>query len=134
MNIAAGILINDDGQILLYLRDNKKEIPYPNYWTLLGGHIEDNETPIQALKRELVEEIGHEIKNSLFIGTFYDGVGNKVYVYKCKINKEISEINLTEGQRLGYFKFEESLKLKIPKPLKDFLIENKNKINYGVNQ
>lgn len=127
-NVAAVILINQEKKLLFCLRDNKISIPYPDYWALLGGHLENNETPIKALKRELLEEIEYELRNPLFIGTFNDKVGHKVYMYQDKIDKKIDELILHEGQKLGYFSFEEVLNIKIPPVLKDFLIKNKKKI------
>ena len=38
--IAAIILENDKRDFLLYLRDNKPDIPFPDYWDLIGGHVE----------------------------------------------------------------------------------------------
>lgn len=55
--IAAIIFENDKGEILLYLRDNKPEIPFPDYWDLIGGHVEEGETPEDALVREVKEEL-----------------------------------------------------------------------------
>ena len=51
------IFINPSGQILLFLRDQKNDIPYPNYWDVLGGNVEDEETPQQCILREMKEEI-----------------------------------------------------------------------------
>jgi 8-oxo-dGTP diphosphatase len=39
--IAAIIFENDDNKLLLFLRDNKQSIPFPNTWDLIGGHMED---------------------------------------------------------------------------------------------
>ncbi len=50
------IVENVEGEVLLLLRDNKSTIVYPNHWTLVGGKIEDNETPEMAAHRELAEE------------------------------------------------------------------------------
>ena len=52
------IVENVEGEVLLLLRDNKSTIIYPNHWTLIGGKIEDNETPEMAAHRELEEETG----------------------------------------------------------------------------
>ena|SRR5437660_1468803 len=32
--------------------------PYPFYWELVGGHVEDGEPPEEAARRELLEETG----------------------------------------------------------------------------
>lgn len=126
--VAAIIFINNKKEILLYLRDNKSIIPYPNTWALLGGHVEQSETILEALKREVREEIGYEIKNPIFLGTLDDQVGDIVYIYKSKIDKKIDELKLNEGQKLGYFNFEQLVKLKIPEPLKKLIINKKNEI------
>jgi len=126
--VASIILINKKKQILLHLRDDKPEIPYPNHWCLLGGHLDENETCMEALKREIKEEINYEVKMPILLGSVDDGVGNIAYVYKDKIDKETSELELTEGQKICFFDFQEIFKLKIPKPLSDFFIENKKKI------
>lgn len=128
--VAAVILLNGK-KMLLYLRDNIPSIPYPNNWALIGGHIEKGENILKALKRETKEEIGYELRDEdiAFIEEFRDGVGNLVYIHKAKIDKKINELHLTEGQKLGYFDFEEVMAMeKVPKPFVEFLIKNKDKI------
>ncbi|MGH8979875.1 MAG: NUDIX hydrolase [Acidimicrobiales bacterium] len=34
---------------------------YPDVWDLPGGHVEDGELPLEALRRELREELGIEV-------------------------------------------------------------------------
>ncbi|MAG79053.1 hypothetical protein CMI40_01610 [Candidatus Pacearchaeota archaeon] len=124
------IFVNSRNELLFYLRDNKKTIPYPNYWCTLGGHFDENETPLQALKREIKEEIELEIedKNLEFLGITYDIRGYKTYIYKSQIDKEINELVLNEGQELKFFGFEKMINLKMPESLRKFVIENKDKI------
>ena len=57
-NAAAAIIIFDDGRYLLQLRDNKAGIFFPGHWGLFGGGVEDGEQPVDALRRELKEELG----------------------------------------------------------------------------
>ncbi|MBU1988692.1 MAG: NUDIX domain-containing protein, partial [Nanoarchaeota archaeon] len=53
------ILVNQrNKEVLLYLRDNKPSIPHPGYWDLFGGSIEEGESPLESIKREVKEEIG----------------------------------------------------------------------------
>jgi 8-oxo-dGTP diphosphatase len=126
--VAAVIFINEENKFLFYLRDDKPTIPYPNKWALLGGHVEEGESLREGLEREIKEEINFNIKNPVFIDSVDDYVGNIVYIYKSKINKSLEELHLTEGQKLGYFNFEEAMKIGLSGPLKSFIIKNKEKI------
>ena len=59
VDVAVGILIRPDGSFLLTSRPEGKV--YAGYWEFPGGKLEAGETIEQALKRELLEEIGIEI-------------------------------------------------------------------------
>ena len=51
------IFLNDTNAVLLQLRDNKPDIPYPNMWALPEGHRDKDETPQQCILREVKEEL-----------------------------------------------------------------------------
>ena len=53
---AVGVIQRADGWVLLNERPFGK--PWSGYWEFPGGKIEENESPEQALKRELQEELG----------------------------------------------------------------------------
>ena len=53
IEVATGLLFDSEGKLLIYLRDDKPDIPYHNCWDLFGGHIEEGETPEVALVREV---------------------------------------------------------------------------------
>lgn len=54
----AKIALLCDTHVLVYLRDDKPTIPYPNQWDLPGGGREGDETPAECALRELHEEFG----------------------------------------------------------------------------
>ena len=54
--VAVGVLVRADGALLLSTRPPGK--PYAGYWEFPGGKIEAGETVEQALRRELIEELG----------------------------------------------------------------------------
>lgn len=58
MTMAAGVvfLAKDTGRCLLQLRNSDKR--YRHTWGFFGGMVEQGETPYQAIRRELKEEIG----------------------------------------------------------------------------
>jgi 8-oxo-dGTP diphosphatase len=127
--VVAVIFVNNENKALLYLRDDKPSISYPNHWALIGGHSEENESLLFTLKREVMEEIEYDIKEQEFLGIIEDdNVGNTVYVYKSKINLPLNKIPLNEGQKLGYFNFNEIMNLKLPPPLREFILKNESRI------
>ena len=50
-------MLQRDGRWLIQLRDEDPTIVAPGCWGLFGGHLERGETPEQALRRELQEDI-----------------------------------------------------------------------------
>ncbi|MGC9528351.1 MAG: NUDIX hydrolase [Limnospira sp.] len=57
--VAIAILYREE-KILLQLRDDIPNIAHPGVWAMFGGHVEPGETPAEAMRRELIEEIGYE--------------------------------------------------------------------------
>lgn len=56
--VVAGILRFGDLSLLCHRAPDRTW--YPNVWDLPGGHVEHGETPMDALRRELREELGIE--------------------------------------------------------------------------
>ena len=52
---ATGLILDGDNRILLVLRARE---PGKNEWGLPGGFVETDESPIEAARRELMEETG----------------------------------------------------------------------------
>ena len=59
VEVAVGVLIREDGAFLLTSRPEGKAYAY--YWEFPGGKVEAGESVEQALRRELIEEIGVRI-------------------------------------------------------------------------
>jgi 8-oxo-dGTP diphosphatase len=125
--IAAIILENDKGEFLLALRDNKSWIPFPNHWDLIGGHVEEGESPEEALVREVKEELDIDIKDYTFYKKFEclsgDAYDNIKYIYSGKINIPIEKITLLEGERAQYFSREEIPALKFANIIKSVVLD-----------
>ena len=128
--IAAIILENDKGEFLLALRDNKSWIPFPNHWDLIGGHVEEGETPEEALIREVKEELDIELTGYTFYQEFVclegDAFENIKYIYTGKINIPIEEITLYEGQRAQYFTKEQIPDVKFANIIKSVVLDYLN--------
>ena len=96
------IFVNEKEQILLFLRDNKPDLPYPNMWDVPGGHVEVNESPEQCIIREMKEEMDLDIDEfGLFSKVeFEDRIE---YTFWAKADLDIDKIELMEGQKLKWF-------------------------------
>lgn len=55
---AAAIIYLPNGAYVMQLRDDRPDIWYPDHWGCFGGAVDGDETPEQALLRELHEELG----------------------------------------------------------------------------
>ena len=96
------IFVNDEGQILLFLRDNIPELPYPNMWDVPGGHVEADESPEACIVREMKEEMDLSLDEfELFSKIeFEDRIE---YTFWARTDLDIDNIKLTEGQKLKWF-------------------------------
>jgi 8-oxo-dGTP diphosphatase len=94
------LLFDRDNKLIIYLRDNKPDIPFPNTWDLLGGGCEENETPEQTAIRELEEEIGIAPKQVYKLSECVLQSGWTAHIFWGHLELSVSELTLNEGQRL----------------------------------
>jgi 8-oxo-dGTP diphosphatase len=99
--VAVGILISKDNNFLLANRPVGK--PYEGYWEFPGGKIETGESIHQALVRELREELGIEVIESVAIGTIEHDYPHAYVRLYLQIVREWSGIPVgLEGQELAW--------------------------------
>ncbi len=99
VKVALAIIYQGDS-FLLQLRDNIPTIAYPNHWGLFGGHLELDETPEQALKRELLEEINYQVANPTEFRI--DHESNIIrYLYYTPLTVKMEQLVLQEGADLA---------------------------------
>ena len=122
---ASIIVENTKGEVLLLLRDNKSTIVYPNHWTLVGGKVEDGETPEMGAHRELAEETG--LRANLAFWKRYDRQHPLFvvdqHIFLAKVDASAASLVLGEGQALQFFKPAEIKHLKIGYGFKALLDE-----------
>ena len=125
--IAMVLLFDPHGRLLVYLRDDKPDIPFPNHWDFFGGHVEDGETPEEALVREVEEELGIELEHWNFFRRYVctegDAYPNIKYLYWARIDQTAEELTLYEGQRLMSLALDERHHLKFANILGQLLEE-----------
>ena len=115
------IFYDHDGKILLNNRGGKKS-HHECVWEFLGGSIEDDENPLDAIKREIREELNYEVdeeKDELnFVNKFKlsdnDRVYN-VYYFKAKFPgfKKFSNSKEVKVTNLKLFSIDEALSLSL---------------------
>lgn len=108
------LIINDENKILIGNENSKFQFP--------GGHLENNESLTDCLKREIKEETGIEVNDSDIKGPFMkitylnrnhpkEGINrkNEIYYYIVKTNKKVnlSNTNYTDHEKETNFKIEE---------------------------
>jgi 8-oxo-dGTP diphosphatase len=119
-NAVAGILLDEHGRYLLQLRDELPHIWYPGYWGTFGGSVDPGEAELQALSRELYEELELKfMRAQLFTRLEFDlrPQGLKKYFrsyYEIAVSvSQVKQIVLHEGSDMRWFSPDEALELKL---------------------
>lgn len=101
INVAAGLILRPDGQLLLGQRPEGK--PWAGWWELPGGKLEPGETVLQALARELKEEIGIEVTQAVPWVTYVHAYPHTtVRLAFCHVTGWRGEPRGLENQRLQW--------------------------------
>jgi len=112
----AKVIILSPDKILLFHRDNIPTIPSPDCWQLVGGGIEEGETPEQGLIREVKEEVSYDLKKFKLITKTKGSLGEDVWVYVAFVDKDEESkfiLGPGEGQEISWFTFDEALVIKL---------------------
>lgn len=59
--IVSALIFSKDKRLLLCKRGSQANLTYPDLWHIPGGGKEEHETELQALHREIFEEVGIDI-------------------------------------------------------------------------
>lgn len=79
----SGYIFNEKNELLVVKSDNT--------WTIPGGHPEENETYIQTLNREVMEEACTTIKHIKYLGAVEVIENNKTY-YQLRYTAKVDNI------------------------------------------
>jgi len=101
VEVAVGVLLRPDGAFLLTSRPPGKV--YEGYWEFPGGKVEPGETVEQALRRELIEEIGVNIGAvHAWRSEVVDYPHALVRLHFCKVFEWDGELHMHEGQAFAW--------------------------------
>lgn len=106
-HVAVAILKNKNGQFLLASRPEDK--PWAGWWEFPGGKIEADETPKEALVRELHEEIGivptqieQWLQKRFDYPATHDALAKTVHLHFFFVTKWQGDLIAKEGQTLSW--------------------------------
>jgi 8-oxo-dGTP pyrophosphatase MutT (NUDIX family) len=107
---AAAIIQLEDGRYLMQHRDAIPEIWYPDHWGCFGGAVHDGENPLDALRREIYEELEFKFSEAAYFTRFdFDLTGLRMdryyriyYIVEMTLT-ELSCVVLHEGKNVQAF-------------------------------
>lgn len=106
VEVAVGVLIErgesgQEGRFLLTSRPEGKV--YAGHWEFPGGKLEAGETVEQALRRELMEELGITIESAQpWKVELMDYPHARVRLHFCKVFGWAGEFEMREGQQMAW--------------------------------
>ena len=101
VDVAVGILVKPDGSFLLTSRPAGKV--YEGYWEFPGGKLEPGENVQDALRRELLEELGIVVETAqLWQVELVDYPHALVRLNFCKISAWSGELQMREAQSFSW--------------------------------
>jgi 8-oxo-dGTP pyrophosphatase MutT (NUDIX family) len=112
--VAVGLIVAEDGRLLLQHRDDRPEINGAGLWGLFGGHIEPGETHATAFLREVGEELGWRPRHFEYYLTrdteyhrddrgYSRDAAFRSHVFAAHLDLPVEELTLGEGQALALF-------------------------------
>jgi 8-oxo-dGTP pyrophosphatase MutT (NUDIX family) len=104
----AAILTVGDGYAL-QLRDHLPAIAFPGHWGLFGGAVDQGETPVAAVRREVVEELALDVVQwdalwEVPYRCFFDGHPCVVAIFTADLTGRWGDHVLREGRAGGVFR------------------------------
>lgn len=113
IEVAAAVIVGPDNQILLSLRS--PDAHQGGKWEFPGGKFETNETPHQALIRELKEELDiNVLEASEYLHLSHDYAEKSVTLHVFKVTDFSGEPHGMEGQEVRWFSVAELEALEFP--------------------
>ena len=113
--IAVAALVRE-GRVLLAHRHPRRRW-YPDCWDLVGGHIEDGESPLDAVVRECAEEIGVVVDDPTPFDVTIDDPALEPHAFLVtRWSGEIANCAPEEHDGLGWFNAAELADLVLADP------------------
>jgi 8-oxo-dGTP pyrophosphatase MutT (NUDIX family) len=110
--VAVGLIVADDGRLLLQHRDADPRITGAGLWGFFGGHVEAGEATSRAFLREMDEELGWQPRHfeHYLTAAVPPLPGDKGYglhvishVFAAHLDVPVEQLTLGEGQAMALY-------------------------------
>lgn len=121
------VIICHNSKLLFFQRDNISAIPDPGKWQFPGGHIESGESPEEAIKRELKEEVCFVPQSLKYVGAAKVLFKQTHIFWSFVDDKEAKRFKLgDEGQAIKFMAVAEALTHDLTKGVRFYLTNFKH--------
>ena len=111
--VALIVLYDEQHNVLLQHRTDDAPF-FPGYWAFFGGGFEQDETPLDAVIRETVEELCYQLTDPQLVieqPFLVSELDCRMYLFVEQYRGDKSNLKLCEGQGWGWFGSHETEKL-----------------------
>lgn len=124
-SVTGAVFSSDRKSVLLILR---RDVPV---WVLPGGGIEPNETPEQAVVREILEETGFTVKVIRLSGAYtpINRLAKRTHLYECAVVSGVATTS-SESKGVQFFPLD-SLPL-MPPPYSEWIQEAHARVPFAI--
>lgn len=103
--IVRAVILNEQNKVGAFKIYGDDIFGHRDYYELPGGGVKKGETLQQALRREVIEEVGVTIKDIRPIGRIIDYYNlinrqNDNHFYLCKIDQKLNDTHLEEYEKV----------------------------------
>ena len=105
MDSTTVIITTTDNRVLLQKRDENPDIEYSGYYSLVSGYLEEEETPLDGIIRELKEEFEHKKSQKVhfssitYLGSEYRADYDRwEYIHHTYLMDDAADIRILEGE------------------------------------
>lgn len=112
--VAVVIFYDENKKILL--QDRSGISKHGEEWGFFGGGIEKDETPEEAVVREIKEELDYELDDCSFLKKVHyltSEFNITLYVFIAPLQDKLKEFNQKEGKGMKLYSLEQAKKLKM---------------------
>jgi 8-oxo-dGTP pyrophosphatase MutT (NUDIX family) len=102
-DIVSALVLSKDNKLLMGMKDPASGGVYADCWHIPGGGIDEGEEQIEALRREILEEVGIDIASATVTLADDEGTGETEKVLKdtnetvlCKMQFSVYRVDINE--------------------------------------